>query len=302
MRKPEISVIIPTYNRGNLIVEAIESVLAQTYSDFEIIVVDDGSTDDTAAKLQPYLDRVRYAVQRNRGVAVARNTGIQLAQGEFICFLDSDDLWEPGKLEAQLRFANDHPECALISTEICGFNGEKRALGQNKSASYDIRNGLVVEHLLFGNWIQTSTVMLRRKVLDQVGWFDEDVGQFGEDWLLWMRIASRFPVHFLPEPLVLYRFHPGQLTQYQTEEQFNSLMRCLHKLSVLPQFRQKPYLLHQAEYRICIERAWRDRTSGEYERAMVKLKRAFYLRRFPLVPLYLMIRTISESKLRRRQR
>ena len=263
MTKPEISVVIPTYNRQHLVIEAVESVLAQTYSDFEIIVVDDGSTDDTAAKLRPYLDRLQYVVQQNRGVAAARNTGIRRAQGEFICFLDSDDLWEPGKLEAQLRFAKDHPEYALISTEIRGFDADKKFVGQSKASMYEIRNGLVSEHLLFGNWIQTSTVMVRGTCLDEVGWFDEDVGQFGEDWLLWMRVASKFPIYFLPEPLVLYRFHSGQLTQYQTEEQFRSLMRCLDKLSSVRPFQQKPHLLLEAEYRICVARAWRDRTSGE---------------------------------------
>lgn len=302
MPKPEISVVIPTYNRRELIVEAIESVLAQTYSDFEIIVVDDGSTDDTAERLRPYMNRVQYVVQRNRGVAAARNAGIQLAQGEFICFLDSDDLWEPVKLEAQLRFTRDHPEYGLISTEIMGFDAERKSAGQSKAKMYEIRNGMVLEHLLFGNWIQTSTVMLRRSCLDEVGWFDEDVGQFGEDWLLWMRVASRFPVYFLPEPLVSYRFHPGQLTQYHTEEQFRSLMRCLQKLATLPQFQQKPALLREAEYRICVGRAWRDRSAGEYEQAMVKLKRAFQLRRFPIAPLYLMMRTVAEKKFRRKGR
>ena len=299
MAKPEISVVIPTYNRQDLVVEAVESVLAQTYTDFEIIVVDDGSTDDTAAKLRPYLDRLQYVVQKNRGVAAARN-GHPAGRRENLSVFWIQNLWEPGKLDAQLRFANDHPEYALISTEIRGFDGDKKFAGQSKASMYEIRNGMVAEHLLFGNWIQTSTVMLRRTCYE-VGWFDEDVGQFGEDWLLWMRVASKFPIYFLPEPLVLYRFHTGQLIQFQTEEQFRSLMRCLEKLSSVRPFQQKPQLLREAEYRICVGRAWRDRDSGEYERAMVKLKRAFHSRRFPIVPVYMMIRTVAESKLRRRQ-
>ena len=299
MAKPRVSVVIPTYNRQNLVVEAIESVLGQTFRDFEIIVVDDGSTDETAAKIQPYLARLIYTVQKNQGVAVARNTGIRLAQGEWICFLDSDDLWQPGKLAAQISFADTHPEYGLLASELQGFDANGKAGGSSKSAMYRIRNGLVVEDLLFGNWIQTSTVMLRRDCLDQVGWFDEDVGQFGEDWLLWMRVASKFPIYFMPEPLVSYRFHPGRLTLHQPEEQFRSLMRCLQKMSNFPQFQKKPHLLREAEYRICIGRGKGNLYVGEYDRAEAKLQRAYKLRTIPVLAAYLLLRTAIEKKFRR---
>lgn len=297
MLKPRVSVVIPTYNRADLVVEAIESVLAQTFKDFEIIVADDGSTDETAARIQPYLNRVIYKVQKNRGVASARNLGIGLSQGEFICFLDSDDLWEPAKLATQISFADDHPQYALLSSEIQSFDADNRTVGRNKSTMYKIRNGLVVEDLLFGNWIQTSTVMLRRRCLDEVGWFDEDIGQFGEDWLLWMRVAYRFPIYFLPEPLVTYRFHPGRLTLYQPEAQFQSLMRCLEKLSVLPQFQQKPHLLREVEYRICLSRGGHNLYMGEYDRAKAKLQRAYKLRTIPMAPAYLLLRTAIQRRL-----
>jgi glycosyltransferase involved in cell wall biosynthesis len=280
--------------------EAIESVLAQTCTDFEIIVVDDGSTDETAVRIRPYENRLTYYIQKNQGVAAARNTGIRLSRGEFVCFLDSDDLWEPAKLAIQLQFAEAHPEYALLSAEIQGFDASNRSFGKNKSTMYDIRNGFVVEHLLFGNWIQTSTVMLRRKCLDEVGWFDEDIGQFGEDWLLWMRVASRFPIYFLPEPLVSYRFHPGRLTLYQPEEQFQSLMCCLQKMAVFPQFRQRPELLREAEYRICVSRGESNLITGEYDCAKVKLRRAYNLRTLPVMPAYLLFRTALEKKFRRR--
>lgn len=299
--KPRISVVIPTYNRQGLVVEAIESVLAQTYSEFEIIVVDDGSTDGTTARLQPYLDRIAYKKQNNQGLAAARNTGIRLTQGEFVCFLDDDDLWEPTKLATQIEFADAHPEYALLATEIQGIDTEKNKIGKSKSLKYEIRNGMVVEHLLFANWIAPSTAMVRRKCLDEVGGFDEDIRSFGEDWVMWMRLASKFPVYFIPEPLVLYRYHSGQMSLDRPEEQFRSLMLCLQKISVLPQFQKKPYLLREAEYRICMGRAWQDRCSGQYERAMVKLKRTLKLRRFPIVPLYWMARTVAEKHFGRKR-
>ncbi len=278
--------------------QAIESVLAQTCKDFEIIVVDDGSTDGTATRLQPYFDRITYKKQKNQGLAAARNTGIRLGQGEFVCFLDDDDLWEPAKLEAQLRFADAHPEYALLSTEILGCDVDKKPMGQKKAVMYEIRNGFVVEHLLFGNWIAPSTVMMRRTCLDEVGGFDEDIRAFGEDWLMWMRVASKFPVYFMPEPLVLYRFHSGQMSVTKPEEQFRSLMLILQKLSALPQFQQKPHLLREAEYRICLARAWGNRSTGQYELAIAKLKRACKLRRFPIAPLLLLMRTSAEKKFR----
>jgi hypothetical protein len=116
-----------------------------------------------------------------------------------------------------------------------------------------------------------------------------------------MRIASKFQVYFMPESLVLYRFHPGRLTLYKGEEQFRSLMRCLQKMKAFPQFQQKPSLLREAEYRICLGRAWHDRAAGEYDLAIPKLVRACKLRRIPLVPLCLLTRAILEKNFKRKR-
>lgn len=301
MERPRVSVVIPTYNRREMVVEAIESVLAQTYRDFEVIVIDDGSTDGTEAHLQPYLasGRIAYERQENRGVAAARNTGIRLARGELVCFLDSDDLWSPTKLSVQIEFADSHPECALIATDLQGFNTEGKPCGRSKADMYKVRNGSgVAEHLLFGNWIQTSTVMVCKDRLDEVGGFDEDVGQFGEDWLLWMRVASKFPIYFIPEALVAYRFHPERLTEHQPESQFESLMRCLQKLADLPEFQRKPQLLREAEYRICVGRGKGNLFAGEYDLAIAKLKRASKLRSMPIIPMYWRMRVAASKYLR----
>lgn len=296
---PRISVIIPTYNRQELVVAALQSVLAQTITGFEIIIVDDGSTDQTEQRLQPYLDRIRYVKQANQGVAAARNTGIRHAQGELLCFLDSDDLWLPTKLEKQLDWASAHPEYALIATEIQGIDAAGRPTGARKTDMYQIQNGLVAEKLLFGNWIQTSTVMVRRAALERAGGFDEDVGQFGEDWLLWMRIAAESPIYFLPEPLAAYRFHNERLSTRQSSQQFRSLMLCLEKLSALPLFQQKPELLRQHEYNICLGRVWHDRSTGNYADALAKLRRARQLKPLALDPWRLWFRVMADKLLRR---
>lgn len=296
MPEPRISVVIPTYNRQELLIEAIGSVLAQTYQDFEIIVVDDGSTDNTEEKIQPYLSRVRYIKQRNQGVAAARNAGIRHAKGEYLCFLDSDDIWLPEKLSTQIAFADKHPQYGLIATEIQGIDDSKKKVGTNKAAKYTIRNGNVADDLLFGNWIQTSTVMVPSRCLEAVGCFDEDVGQFGEDWLMWMRIAVRYPVYFLPEALILYRYHSESLSARQSEGQYRSLMLCIKKLSSLPYFQAKPNLLCQLEYNICMGRAWQDRQAGDYEQAIQKFRRAGQLKSFPLLPWAQITRTLIEKK------
>src|SRR5208337_4579078 len=113
-----VSVVIPTYNRGELLIETIESILAQTAKPGEVIVVDDGSTDDTQERLARYADRVRYVRQPNQGVAAARNHGVREARGKWIAFIDSDDVWHPRKLECQLRVLADHPDLGILGTAL----------------------------------------------------------------------------------------------------------------------------------------------------------------------------------------
>jgi glycosyltransferase involved in cell wall biosynthesis len=296
---PRVSVVIPTYNRGELLCETIDSVLAQTYHDFEIIVVDDGSTDNTAQLLSRYQDDVRlvYRAHKNCGVAATRNHGIRLARGEFLAFLDSDDRWLPQKLERQVQFADAHPEYGLIATEISSFNKRGVVEAQNKAATYRIKNGHVVEQLLFGNWIQTSTVLARRECVQAVGGFDEEVGQFGEDWLTWMRIASRSAIYFLPEPLVEYRIHEESLSSHLPEAQYQSLMKILAKLDALPQFQANPKLLRSARYRICLGRGYIDLNNGAYDLAISKLCTACTMKRMPVNAMRLILQAMVAKRL-----
>ncbi|MBW4027397.1 glycosyltransferase family 2 protein [Acidipila rosea] len=274
LHQPLVSVIIPTFNRSGLLTQAVDSVLRQTYTNVEIIVVDDGSTDDTQVVLAPYLGRISYHLQANSGVAKARNTGITLCHGDYICFLDSDDAWAPNKLDRQVDFLARYPAYGLLATEIAGVDQLGQRVDRSKSEMYTIHNGFVLEHLLFANWIQTSTVMIRRECLQRIGGFDEEVGQFGEDWLLWMRIASEYQIYFLPEPLTYYRVHQTSLSSYMPESQYDSLMSILDKLEQLEYFKKNPHLISKARYRISFNRGRGDLHSGNLRPAIRKLRRA----------------------------
>jgi glycosyltransferase involved in cell wall biosynthesis len=279
---PRVSVIIPSYNRADLLLEALESVFRQTWKNFEVIVIDDGSTDDTATRIEPWLSRICFLSQPNRGVAAARNHGIRYARGELICFLDSDDLWMPTKLEEQISFSEQNAQYALIATELEGFDNSGQISTGVKAGMYHIRDGFVLEHLLFSNWIQTSTVMVRRQDVLRVGGFDEDVGQFGEDWLLWMRIAAEAPIYFLRNPLVRYRIHAENLSSHLPESQYKSLMCILDKLALLPQFQKKHKLIRRARYRIALRRGLGNLRTLSYEPAMEKFRTACAVSRWPV--------------------
>lgn len=211
---PVVSVIIPTYNRALMVREAIRSVLDQTYADYEIIVVDDGSEDDTrdmVAGLGVSVDKVKYIYQKNRGRSAARNRGIQGARGELIAFLDADDRFLPHKLEKQVQVLKEHPEYGMTYGYAIGTdeNGKVwRRYNQRRRLS-----GWVYPQLLFikGTIITTPSVMVRARVLREIGDFDETM-HMCEDLDLWRRVARRHEVHQFEEPLcyVRYRRNEGQ--------------------------------------------------------------------------------------------
>ncbi|WP_309733443.1 glycosyltransferase family A protein [Chamaesiphon sp. OTE_75_metabat_556] len=204
IKSPTVSVIIPTYNREDLICKPIRSVLNQSYQNFEIIVVDDHSTDDTEKVVAGINDsRIRYIRhQRNSGAAVARNTGIENSKGAYVAFLDSDDEWLPEKLEKQLNlFQKCGSEIGCIYTGLAAvdkFNQVKSV----KSPSY---RGCLRDRLLYSNCIGTpSTVMVKRNYLDQVQGFDPNMPSFIEDVDLWLRLSEHCQFEVLPEVLTLY--------------------------------------------------------------------------------------------------
>jgi glycosyltransferase involved in cell wall biosynthesis len=199
---PLVSVVIPTYNRARSLVRAVDSVLAQTYPAVELLIVDDASSDGTAAQLAPYLGRrvLFHRSSRNCGAAVARNIGIGLSTGDLIAFLDSDDDWLPNKLQRQVDlFRSSQSDVGLLHTgawQLVDNRPARAVVPRYRGQIYDL--------LRRRNRINTSTVMVRRDVLQRVGGFDERL-RASEDWDLWLRIAAEYLVDVLPEPLVRHR-------------------------------------------------------------------------------------------------
>lgn len=202
---PKVTVIIPTYNAIAYLPSTFDSVIKQTFSDFEVIIVDDGSSDATVEWVSQLVDpRVRLISQANQGVAVARNQGIANAQGEYVAFLDADDLWEPTKLEQQVKCLDENPQVSLVNTSIVNIDEQGKPL-----STINARNlsGNVLKHIVEENLILCgSAPMVRRSCLQAVQGFDQKL-MSAEDWDLWIRLAARYDFAVITEPLVLYRQH-----------------------------------------------------------------------------------------------
>ena len=206
---PQVSVIIPTYNRGWIIKEAIDSVLAQDYTEFELIVVDDGSTDHTPDVLDSYRNVIKVLSQKNKGVSAARNRGIAEASGKFIAFLDSDDLWLPQKLSVQIEFFNQMPDALICQTEEVWI---RNGLRVNPKKRHKKPSGMIFIPSLKLCLVSPSAVMIQRSLFDRVGEFDETLPAC-EDYDLWLRISCRFPIHLIDTPLIIKRGgHDDQLS------------------------------------------------------------------------------------------
>jgi len=218
-----VSVVIPTFNSSKYLKEAVESVLSQTYPHLELIVVDDGSTDETREALVPFFSdhRVRYFYQENKGGAAARNLGIREARGEFIAFLDHDDVWLPEKIEKQLAlFQNEKVGLVYSGSERFGQpRTELRFRPSTRPLSDYFRRGHIYRNLLSANFIPTSSVVIRRSVLDRTGPFLEQIGPsrlwYCDDYELWLRIAKICEIDFINPNLVRHRIHPNQLSVKQ---------------------------------------------------------------------------------------
>lgn len=208
---PFVSVIIPAYNQAEFLREAIQSVLSQSYENYEIIVVDDGSTDDTALIASQFADRIRYIHQDNQGLAGARNTGIYTAQGEFIGLLDADDQWRPNYLEEMLKLTASYPDASVYYCEAQGMDVNGLDLPQTFGSSRLLRKYSIYQILLRSNFIIPSTVLMRRISILTAGLFDQNLRSF-EDWDLWFRLLPEHKFIGSDTCLVRYRVHEKSLT------------------------------------------------------------------------------------------
>ena len=231
---PLVSAIIPTYNRADVVFEAVDSVLGQTYSNLEVIVVDDGSADETVARLRRYGDRIRLVSQENAGPAVARNRGVAVSRGEYIAFLDSDDLWLPTKVEQQvvlLEKAGKSVPCCLCNImmrwyerDIASFEIASLKPSADEGIWVNADEILATRFVLFNQGI-----VIRRDVLERIGGFDESL-RLLEDHELALRLSLEGPWSFIKEPLVIWRETAGSLYhEAHTEEICSKAVQILEK-------------------------------------------------------------------------
>jgi len=213
MKRGTVSAVIPVYNNEAYIADAVKSVLSQTLLPTEIIVVDDGSTDGTAAALRTFGSSIRYVYQQNRGEPSARNRGIRESTCEYIAFLDGDDLWLPNKLELQMEYLRRHPTCALVYTDMSTFN-ENGVIDASVKELYQMSlpEGRVFPELFMRSLFGSGSVVFCRECLDRVGYFDEDL-LVGSDYEMWLRIARHFELGAVDQPLLMYRFHASMATR-----------------------------------------------------------------------------------------
>lgn len=247
-----LSIIIPTHNTGLYLVEAVESVLAQTYKDFELIVIDDGSTDNTHSRLAPYLSELQYIYQENQERSVARNRGIAASQGEYVAFLDADDFWVPTKLEEQVQFLDGHPRSGAVFCMLQAVSSTGERLNRPQFVQPWIDTEDLFPKLLMGNFLGCSSILIRRSVLDDIGGFDPQL-RYIEDWNFNLKVASHCPTGCVPRALTSYRqyagYYPARVAHYNVQD---AAVRMLEELlQNMPQERCSLSLRTQA-----VSNAW----------------------------------------------
>lgn len=285
-RTPRVSVIIPTYNRGSYLRESLESVLTQTFRDFEVIVVDDGSTDGTGTVIQPYLDRVRYIRQENKGAAVARNVGIRNARGAYVAFMDSDDLSQPNHLEVLYHFLDANPDCAMVIGNGAYLEGtfhNRRTVISPKRAKQLEKMGVTVRDLFDGRIVRLQGTMARRSVLEEIGLLDEWF-RLSYDLDLSLRIIKSRRIGFVNKGVYLYRKHGGNISA-DDELRSRENLRALQKL--ISDYPESLALIgRQAFYSLYAHRYYRLAKAlvkkGDLGGAREAIRQAVFLRPFSL--------------------
>jgi glycosyltransferase involved in cell wall biosynthesis len=270
---PSVSIIIPTYNHGHFVVFAVESALAQTCKNTEVLVIDDGSTDNTREVLTPFGDRITVIHQENRGLSAARNAGIRTARGAFIALLDADDLWLPEKLDAQMKVFAEYPDTGLVSCGNVSVDDQGREVSSGwirGSAHFRFR------HVLSGNCVSGgSNAVIRRTCFETVGLFDETL-RSSEDWDMWLRIARQYPVRFVPQVLTKIRVSPNSMSAAKNADiMLSNELRVLGKLFADPTAKVSAYdrgMAYASRY-VAAAKAYRE--AGNRRAGGLYLRKAF---------------------------
>lgn len=272
-----ISVIIPTYNRALFLREAIQSVLDQKYlvqngpSSFELLVIDDGSTDNTAEIVRSFGNNLQYVFQQNRGVSAARNSGLELARGDYIAFLDSDDLWKKEKTGVQMSFMKAFPEAMVCCTEEIWIRRGKFVNPQKKHRKY---SGWIFDKVLPLCLLSLSSALFRSELFEEIGKFDADL-PVCEDYDLSIRIAAKYPIHLLARPLIVKRGgHADQLSRkYWGMDRFR--VKALEKALQLDLTSHQKQLVRQELVRKCkvLARGYKKRNKlAEMEKCLARIE------------------------------
>ena len=211
MKTPKVSVIIPVYNSKQFIGQTIDSVFNQEYQDFEVIIVDDGSCDGTEKVISKYKDRLTYIRKENEGISIARNTGIEQTRGEYIAFIDHDDIWLPEKLREQISLLDNNKEIRICFSDayIIDEKGRRNGTLFKISPPY---SGMVFRQLLEENFIPVITAVVKKEVFKGTGLFNPRY-RIAEDWDFFLRVSKRYPVAFINRPLAEYRIHAGSFSR-----------------------------------------------------------------------------------------
>jgi len=237
---PTVSVIIPTYNGGRYLGATLDSVFNQTLKDLEVIVVDDGSTEDLQGVLRPYAMRLWYVYSQNRGPAAARNLGFKLSHGKYVAFLDHDDLWSLTNLEDKVRILERNPRCGMVYSYPDLIDAHGGIISHEHPSFHP--SGWVFEDFLKRNRISTfSATLIRREVIEEVGLLDERRALMTcDDYDLWLKIADVAEVHFSPEQDVYYRVHPDNLVNNMDQNLqahmivFQEALKNRHSVQAIP--------------------------------------------------------------------
>jgi glycosyltransferase involved in cell wall biosynthesis len=266
-------VIIPTRNRAALLQRALDSVFSQwglgVEFDLDVIVVDDGSTDSTAAVLAEFTEVRCLRLSSHRGASAARNAGIEASRGTFVCFLDDDDVWLPGRLRLQIPVLERHPEAGAVYSQVLNTYSGETDPSPSRAVSGQIFEPLIVH----GTWMCIHAVLIRKEALDKVGYFDETLTTY-EDWDLWLRLSFYFPFVFVPGLVAVWLVSPRGLWRSGAREKENTERVVEKALQLLP---DSP---HSTE----LKRAARSRLALEYAQTWEEILDA--LRRYPFLVRY----------------